>query len=143
MVRNITFGEEQPSIGVMVSEFANPNIIRVLKAGGFSFAIIDNEHGYFDFSQLAAMIGIGNAYCVVMSAGAAGVPGGGIMMCTICLNTMGMPDATMVAIIAGIYILIDFVGTMINVTSDTVGMVTIAAITNELDRDTFNVKNED
>lgn len=34
----------------------------MLKAGGFSFAIIDNEHGYFDFSQLAAMIGIGNAY---------------------------------------------------------------------------------
>ena len=54
-----------------------------------------------------------------------------------------MPDSTMVAIIAGVYILIDFVGTMINVTSDTVGMVTIAAITNELDRDTFNAKNED
>lgn len=75
--------------------------------------------------------------CVVMSAGAAGVPGGGIMMCTICLNTMGMPDATMVAIVAGIYVLIDFVGTMLNVTSDTAGMVTIAAVVKELDRDIF------
>ena len=76
--------------------------------------------------------------CVVMSAGAAGVPGGGIMMCTICLNTMGLPDAQMVAVIAGIYILIDFVGTMLNVTSDTVGMVAIAARVNELDREVFN-----
>lgn len=79
--------------------------------------------------------------CVVMSAGAAGVPGGGIMMCTICLTTMGLPDETMVAIVAGIYILIDFVGTMVNVTSDTVGMVTIASSVNELDRDTFNKAN--
>ena len=31
----------------------------------------------------------------------------------------------------------------VSITSDTVGMVTIAAITNELDRDTFNAKNED
>ena len=75
-----------------------------------------------------------------MSAGAAGIPGGGIMMCTICLNTMGLPDAQMVAIIAGIYVLIDFVGTMLNVTSDTVGMVTIAANVNELDREVFNAK---
>lgn len=97
----------------------------------------------FDLNLSIGEIAFTILLCVVMSAGAAGVPGGGIMMCTICLNTMGMPDATMVAIIAGIYILIDFVGTMINVTSDTVGMVTIAAITNELDRDTFNAKNED
>ena len=79
--------------------------------------------------------------CVVMSAGAAGVPGGGIMMCTICLTTMGLPDETMVAIVAGIYILIDFVGTMVNVTSDTVGMVTIASVVNELDKDAYNRAN--
>lgn len=79
--------------------------------------------------------------CVVMSAGAAGVPGGGIMMCTICLTTMGLPDETMVGIVAGIYILIDFVGTMVNVTSDTVGMITIASVVNELDKDTYNEAN--
>jgi len=62
-------------------------------------------------------------------------------MCTICLTTMGLPDETMVAIVAGIYILIDFVGTMVNVTSDTVGMITIASVVNELDRDTYNKAN--
>ena len=89
------------------------------------------------FGQLLFTIVLG----VVMSAGAAGVPGGGIMMCTICLTTMGLPDETMVAIVAGIYILIDFVGTMVNVTSDTVGMVTIASVVDELDKDTYNKAN--
>ncbi len=91
------------------------------------------------FSPLQLIFTI--ALCVIMSAGAAGIPGGGIMMCTICLNTMGLPDAEMVAIIAGVYVLIDFVGTMVNVTSDTAGMVTIAARVNELDRGVFNSHN--
>ena len=30
--------------------------------------------------------------CIVCSAGAAGVPGGGIVMCSICIATMGMQE---------------------------------------------------
>ena len=81
--------------------------------------------------------------CVIMSAGAAGVPGGGIMMCAICLNTMGLPDKEMVAIVAGIYVLIDFASTMVNVTSDTIGMVTVSGFIGDLDRETFNAHKVD
>lgn len=49
-------------LGTMLSEIANPNIIRVLKAGGFSYVIIDCEHGYFDYSQVAALTAVANGY---------------------------------------------------------------------------------
>lgn len=45
-------------LGVMLSEFANPNIVRVLAQGGYEFIIIDDEHGYFDFSQVAAIVAL-------------------------------------------------------------------------------------
>ena len=65
------------------------------------------------------------------------------MMCAICLNTMGLPDKEMVAIVAGIYVLIDFASTMVNVTSDTIGMVTVSGFIGDLDRETFNAHKVD
>ena len=47
-------------LGTMISEITTPNIARMLAAGGFSFIIVDCEHGYFDYSQTAAIIGIAN-----------------------------------------------------------------------------------
>lgn len=73
----------------------------------------------------------------VMAAGAAGVPGGGIMMSAIMMQTMGLP-LTIVPWVAGIYRLIDMPNTTLNVTGDTVGMVTTSALMGDLDRDTFN-----
>lgn len=52
--------KEEFVLGTMVSEITTPNIARMLKAGGFSFIIIDCEHGYFDYSQAAAIVGIAN-----------------------------------------------------------------------------------
>lgn len=46
--------------GTMISEIATPNIARILRACGFEFIIIDCEHGYFDLSQVAAIVGISN-----------------------------------------------------------------------------------
>lgn len=74
---------------------------------------------------------------VIMAAGVAGVPGGGIMMAAIMMETMGLP-LTIVPWVAGIYRLIDMPNTMLNVTGDTVGMVTTASLLGTLDRDTFN-----
>lgn len=48
------------SLGTMLSEITTPNIARVLAAGGFEYLIIDCEHGYFDYSQTAAVVGICN-----------------------------------------------------------------------------------
>lgn len=50
----------QTILGTMISEFGIPNILRIMKTGGFEFVIIDCEHGPFDFSQLGNMIAVGN-----------------------------------------------------------------------------------
>ncbi len=78
---------------------------------------------------------------VIMSAGAAGMPGSGVMMCAIMLNIMGLP-LTMIPWLTGVYFLIDMVTTTMNVAGDTVGMVTVASRLNELDRNTFNSNKE-
>lgn len=87
----------------------------------------------FTFGNLIIISVLG----VIMAAGVAGVPGGGIMMSAIMMETMGLP-LTIVPWVAGIYRLIDMPNTMLNVTGDTVGMVTTAAIMGDLDRETFN-----
>lgn len=56
----ITCGET--ILGIMLSEIATPNIVRIMKIGGLEFLIVDCEHGYFDYSQLANIIALGNGY---------------------------------------------------------------------------------
>lgn len=74
---------------------------------------------------------------VIMAAGCAGVPGGGIVMSAVLLQVMGLP-MDIVPWIAGVYILIDMPNTMLNVTGDTVGMVYTASKLGELDIGVFN-----
>lgn len=47
-------------LGTMLSEVTTPNIVRMLAVGGFEFVIVDCEHGYFNFSQAAEIVGIAN-----------------------------------------------------------------------------------
>lgn len=89
----------------------------------------------FGFGQLAIICLMG----IIMAAGVAGVPGGGIMMSAIMMQTMNLP-LTIVPWVAGIYRLIDMPNTMLNVTGDTVGMVTTTSLLKTLDRDKFNAK---
>ncbi len=79
---------------------------------------------------------------VVMAAGVAGVPGGAILMAAVLMEIMGFP-LTIVPWVAGIYRLIDMPNTMLNVTGDTVGMVTTSSVLGTLDRDRFNSKHKD
>lgn len=87
------------------------------------------------FGQLAVICLLGT----IMAAGVAGVPGGGIMMSAIMMQTMGLP-LTIVPWVAGIYRLIDMPNTMLNVAGDTVGMVTTSSLLGNLDREKFNSK---
>lgn len=87
----------------------------------------------FSFGELSVICLLG----IIMAAGVAGVPGGGIMMSAIMMQTMGLP-LTIVPWVAGIYRLIDMPNTMLNVTGDTVGMVTTTSLLGTLDRDKFN-----
>jgi Na+/H+-dicarboxylate symporter len=87
----------------------------------------------YNFGELVLIVFLG----AIMAAGVAGVPGGGIMMSAIMMETMGLP-LTIVPWVAGIYRLIDMPNTMLNVTGDTVGMVTVSALMGDLDRDLYN-----
>jgi Na+/H+-dicarboxylate symporter len=87
------------------------------------------------FTSLLVIIALG----IIMAAGVAGVPGGGIIMSAVLLQVMGLP-LDIVPWIAGIYYLIDMPNTMLNVTGDTVGMVTVASLMNELDLKVYNAK---
>ena len=61
------------------------------------------------------------------------------MMAAIMMQTMGLP-LTIVPWVAGIYRLIDMPNTMLNVTGDTVGMVTTTSLLGTLDKETFEKK---
>lgn len=50
------------TLGTMISEVATANIVRIFKTTGYEFVIVDCEHGYFDFSQLANIISVGNGF---------------------------------------------------------------------------------
>jgi len=73
---------------------------------------------------------------LVMQAGVAGVPGGGIVVAAVVLTTMGLPLAP-VAWIAAVYRLIDMPNTMLNNVGDTVGLAWVAKRMGELDLDKY------
>lgn len=61
----------------------------------------------------------------IISVGSPGIPGGGIVMTTMLLTTMGLP-ADIMGMIAGIYKIIDIAHTTINCTGDVVGTIVVA-----------------
>lgn len=48
--------------GLFLSEIAHPNLVRLMQAAGAEFVVIDCEHGYFDYSQVAAIAAVGSGY---------------------------------------------------------------------------------
>lgn len=70
----ITCGETV--LGVMLSEITTPNIVRIMKISGFEFLIVDCEHGYFDYSQLANIIALGNGYGITVIVRVPGIERG-------------------------------------------------------------------
>ena len=58
MKQEIRGGQEVT--GVFLSEIAAPNLLRLMQASGLDYVIVDCEHGYFDYSQVAALAAVGN-----------------------------------------------------------------------------------
>ena len=76
------------------------------------------------------------------SIGSAGVPGAGLIMLTLVLNSVGLPIEG-IAIIAGIDRILDMARTTVNVVGDCMVTVLVAKSEGELDLDIFNrVHNE-
>ena len=74
---------------------------------------------------------------IILSVGAAGVKGAGIVMTTVLLETMGMP-LTLVPILAAIWPTIDPALTLMNNTSDLVGTTLIASQLKQVDHEVFD-----
>lgn len=74
---------------------------------------------------------------LILSIGAAGVKGAGIVMSTILLQTLNLP-LTLVPIFAAIWPIIDIGHTTTNITGDLVGTTIVAANIGEIDVNEFN-----
>lgn len=74
---------------------------------------------------------------IVLSVGAAGVKGAGIIMSTVLLETIGMP-LTLIPILAAIWPAIDPPHTVLNNTSDLAGTMIIARQLDKVDMDVYN-----
>jgi 2-keto-3-deoxy-L-rhamnonate aldolase RhmA len=48
-------------LGTMITVFRNPDIVKMLQVVGFDFAIVDCEHGNFEYGEVAHIIGIARA----------------------------------------------------------------------------------
>tara|TARA_Y200000002_G_scaffold379263_1_gene388203 strand:- start:282 stop:1508 length:1227 start_codon:yes stop_codon:yes gene_type:complete len=74
------------------------------------------------------------------SIGSAGVPGAGLIMLTLVLNSVGLPIEG-IALIAGIDRILDMARTTVNVVGDCMVTVLVAKSENELDEGVFNRDN--
>jgi len=75
---------------------------------------------------------------LALSIGTAGVKGGGIIISTILLQTIGVPTEIIIPILASIWPVLDIGNTCCNVTGDLVGTTIIASRFGMIDEKTFN-----
>lgn len=74
---------------------------------------------------------------LLLSIGAAGVKGAGIVMSTVLLETLGLPFS-LIPILAAIWPIIDIAHTTANITGDLVGSTVCASRLGQLDRSVFD-----
>ena len=73
---------------------------------------------------------------MILSIGAAGVKGAGVVMSTVLLETLGMP-LTLIPILAAVWPVIDVGHTVLNNVGDLVGTVVVARNIDRMDIETF------
>jgi Na+/H+-dicarboxylate symporter len=78
---------------------------------------------------------------LALSIGTAGVKGGGIVMSTILLQTIGLPTVIIIPILASIWPVLDIGNTCCNVTGDLAGTTIIASRLGMINEKTFNNMN--
>lgn len=70
------------------------------------------------------------------AAAVAGIPGSGIMIAALTLQTLGFP-LTPVGWIAGVYVFIDVLNTMLNITGDPLGVMVVSHVMKEFDKEKY------
>lgn len=82
------------------------------------------------YTQQATIV----ATAVLASVGTASIPGGGLIMLTMVLESVGLPLEG-IAIVAGVDRILDMFRTTTNIFGDNSAGVVVAAMSNELDRE--------
>lgn len=101
---------------------------------GLCCIFASNLYGFdITFGRIAQFVFLG----IILSIGAAGVKGAGIVMSTVLLEALGMP-LSLIPILAAIWPTIDPAHTTLNNVSDLVGTAVIAKQLNKMDMEVFN-----
>lgn len=130
-------GTSEQVYGFSIPFGATANMDGFAVALGVIAVFAANVHGLALTPALIAQIVL---LGLVLSIGAAGVRGAGIVMTGVLLEALGLP-LTILPLMAAIWPLIDIGHTALNVTSDHVGTVTVSSRTGDLDREAFNGPN--
>lgn len=134
----IKTAQEKFGVGADLSEFVLPLGATMNMNGGgvyYSMAVMFVSQIYgvnIPIPQQLLLL----ALVTIISVGSPGIPGGGIVMTVMLLNTMGLP-LEVAALIAGMYRLIDMANTTMNVTGDVVTAVCIARGENAINDSVF------
>ena len=133
---NMQCTEENLGVPKSISSFVLPlgatiNMDGTALYQGICALFIANVYGLdLTIAQQATIV----LTATLASIGTAGVPGAGLIMLTMVLQTVGLPLEGL-ALVAGIDRILDMARTTVNITGDSACAVIIAASENELDRD--------
>jgi len=133
---NMQCTEENLGVPKSISSFVLPlgatiNMDGTALYQGICALFIANVYGLdLTIAQQATIV----LTATLASIGTAGVPGAGLIMLTMVLQTVGLPLEGL-ALVAGIDRILDMARTTINITGDSACAIVIAASENELDRD--------
>ncbi|WMI80386.1 dicarboxylate/amino acid:cation symporter [Anaerotignum sp. MB30-C6] len=101
---------------------------------GLCCVFASNLYGFdITFSRILEFVFLG----IILSVGAAGVKGAGIVMSTVLLETLGMP-LSLIPILAAIWPTIDPAHTVLNNVSDLTGTALVASSLGKLDHEVFD-----
>ena len=101
---------------------------------GLCCVFASNLYGFdLTLSRIVQFVFLG----IILSVGAAGVKGAGVVMSTVLMESLGMP-LSLIPILAAIWPTIDPAHTVLNNVGDLAGTVIISNRLGKLDKDTFN-----
>ena len=101
---------------------------------GLCCIFASNLYGFdITFGRIVQFVFLG----IILSIGAAGVKGAGIVMSTVLMEALGMP-LSLIPILAAIWPTIDPAHTLLNNTGDLVGTAIIAKQLDQMDMDVYN-----
>lgn len=137
--------KSQKRLGVSprVSSFVMPLALQINMDGTALYQAVAT---IFIANAVGLELGLGQLLTLILTAvlasiGTASIPGGGLIMLTMVVTSVGLPLEG-IAIIAGIDRILDMMRTSVNVIGDNSAGLIVSALEGDLDREAFNAEEE-